>query len=216
MKQLISAMSCSVFALGFFALFGQQIAPVWSVEAKTKAAPTCRQKCASTRAECFKNNPKDKKPCVQKYVACMQDCLSASLQRSKTVCLDFEPPRWTLGTQYGVPASQAPGTRIFTLNRIRASVHNFVLASGSHTFNLAKVDVAPQPISNGQSLRLNNINVEFDFRQLGFRSAAVEFKFLDLGGLENLAVNGQPVPEPATLAVFGLGALALALRKRRN
>lgn len=39
MKPLISAMSCSVFALGFFALFGQQIAPVCSVEAKTKAAP---------------------------------------------------------------------------------------------------------------------------------------------------------------------------------
>jgi hypothetical protein len=45
----------------------------------------------------------------------------------------------------------------------------------------------------GQTIRTNNINLEFDFRQLGFKASQVEFDFLDLGGFENISVNGSPI-----------------------
>lgn len=108
------------------------------------------------------------------------------------VCVDFEPPL-TIGTQYGSPVGQSPGTTVFTTNGIPVSIYNFVFTGGGGTFNLAKIDAAPVPFGSGQNIRTNNINLEFDFSQLGFQPSQVEFEFLDLGGLENLSVNGSPL-----------------------
>jgi hypothetical protein len=42
-------------------------------------------------------------------------------------------------------------------------------------------------------MRTNNINLEFDFSNIGFAPSEVRFEFLDLGGAENLSVNGSPI-----------------------
>jgi hypothetical protein len=108
------------------------------------------------------------------------------------VCVDFEPPL-AAGTQYGQPVGQPNGTVIFTTNGIPVSIHDFVFAGGGGTFNLARIEVAPQPFGSGQSIRTNNINLEFDFNGIGFTPSQVQFEFLDLGGSENISVNGSPV-----------------------
>jgi len=44
-------------------------------------------------------------------------------------CVTFEPPL-AVGTQYGTPVGQAPGTVIFTTNQIPVSIQNFVTLGG--------------------------------------------------------------------------------------
>lgn len=107
------------------------------------------------------------------------------------VCVDFEPPL-ALGTQYGTPAGQAPGTVIFTSNGVPVSIHNFDFVGGGGTFNSARIEAAPAAFGSGQSMGINNINLEFDFSAVGFPASQVQFEFLDLGGSENIAVNGSP------------------------
>jgi hypothetical protein len=111
----------------------------------------------------------------------------------KVVCLDFEPPL-ALGTQYGAPVGQAPGDVAFTTNGVPVSVWDFVFTNGGGTFNLAQVDMAPVSFGIGQSIRLNNMNMELDFSGVGFQVSEVTVEFLDLGGFENLSVNGNPSP----------------------
>jgi Concanavalin A-like lectin/glucanases superfamily len=109
---------------------------------------------------------------------------------TREVCLGFEAPL-TVGTEYGAPAGQHSGDVMFTTNGIPVSVYDFNFAGGGGTFGLAKVDVAP--FGSGQSIRTNNINLEFDFGNIGFVPAAVKFEFLDLGGVENISVNSSPI-----------------------
>lgn len=109
---------------------------------------------------------------------------------TREICVRFEAPL-AVGTQYGTPAGQHSGDVIFTTNGIPVSVHDFNFAGGGGTFNLALIDVAP--FGSGQSLRTNNINLEFDFGNIGFVPSIVKFEFLDLGGIENIAVNGSPI-----------------------
>ena len=45
----------------------------------------------------------------------------------------------------------------------------------------------------GQSLWMTNINMLFDFRNIGFTVKRVKLNYLDLGGYENLAVNGSGI-----------------------
>lgn len=111
-----------------------------------------------------------------------------------TVCVDFESPLAS-GTQYGTPVGQSSGDVVFTTtNGITVKVFDFLYTGGGGTFNLAKIDAAPVTFGSGQSIRMNNTNVEFDFSSLGFSTSQVELEFLDLGGFENLSVNGSPSP----------------------
>jgi hypothetical protein len=107
-------------------------------------------------------------------------------------CLDFEAPL-TVGTQFGAPTGHQSGDVVFTTNNIPVSVHDCVFVGGGGTFNVALIDVAPVPFGSGQSLRTNNINVKFDFSNLGVAVSQVQFEFLDIGGFKNLSVNGSPV-----------------------
>jgi hypothetical protein len=107
------------------------------------------------------------------------------------ICVDFEPPI-ALGTEYGGPAGHASGTVVITTNGIAVSVADFEL--GGNTFlNLASVDTAPPALGTGQVLRLNNISLDVDLSALPFTAREVRLDFLDLGGTENLAVNGSAV-----------------------
>gem|GEM_PF-3562754 len=112
---------------------------------------------------------------------------------SGAACIGFgQPP--PSGTVYGAPVGTAPGSVVLTANGIKMSVHNFRWVSGGGTFNEARIEPPPIPFGTGQTIRTNNINLEFDFSGVGFSVARVELRYLDLGGIENLSVNGQPVP----------------------
>ena len=112
--------------------------------------------------------------------------------RNAGVCVDFERPLG-VGTQYGAPAGHKSGDVVFTTNGIPVSVHDFIFPGGGGTFNEARIDFAPVPFGSGQSIRTNNINLEFDFSGIGFAPSEVRFEFLDLGGFENISVNGSPI-----------------------
>ena len=111
---------------------------------------------------------------------------------AREVCVDFEPP-FTVGTQYGAPAGHQSGDVVFTTNGIPVSVHDFNFPGGGGTFNVAHIDVAPVAFGSGQSMRTNNINLEFDFGNIGFTPDEIRFEFLDLGGSENISVNGSQI-----------------------
>ena len=128
---------------------------------------------------------------------------------TRELCVRFEAPL-VVGTQYGAPAGQHSGDVIFTTNGISTSVHDFDFAGGGGTFNLAKVDLAP--FGSGQSMRTNNINLEFDFGNIGFVPTVVKLEFLDLGGTENISVNGSAiVPGDISAVPASLGGATVSV-----
>lgn len=106
-------------------------------------------------------------------------------------CVRFGPPP-AVGTTFGPPA-HGPGALAFIEAGIRVHVEAFQYAGGGGTMNSAQIVVPPTPIGNGQVGRANNINYDFDFSGLGWVPSSVDFVFLDMGGSENLGVNGSTV-----------------------
>ncbi len=118
--------------------------------------------------------------------------LPALPAEAQPVCVTFEPPAFPLGTTYGAPVGQVSGDLAFVSNGISGYVYKFSQVSGT-AFNRAFINVAPVSFSPGQSLRTNNIDLQFDFSGVGFSVKRVTLVYLDLGGYENLAVNGSGV-----------------------
>lgn len=114
--------------------------------------------------------------------------LFALPSQAQPVCINFEPPDFFLGDVFGRPVGQVSGDLAFSSNGIDGYVYNFLTSIGP-TFNKAYIDNAPVAFSPGQSLRANNINLLFDFTNLGFTVTKVTLSYLDLGGHENLAPN---------------------------
>ncbi len=137
--------------------------------------------------------------------------LAALPVHAQPACVTFEAPL-ALGTTYGAPVGQLPGALAFVSSGIPVRVDNFHLITGPLIFNRAYIDNAPFPFSPGQSIRTNNINLLFDFTGLPFRVSRVRLSFLDLGGYENLSINGSPVRigELTTLPV-ALGGVTVSV-----
>lgn len=104
--------------------------------------------------------------------------------------VDFERPL-LLHTRYGAPVGQQPGTVVFTSNCIGVSVDKFVRPDGTGTFGYGEIVLPPVPFGRGQVMRCNNINFVFDFSGMDSPVSLVYLEFLDLGGFENLSVNGS-------------------------
>lgn len=103
-------------------------------------------------------------------------------------CVDFGPPP-PLGTVWGAPVGQP----VNTLVHVEAGVRVFTAtALPGPVYNLARVENPPVPFGGGQTVRLDNIALRFDFTGGGTIPNNVEFEFLDLaaGAVENLGVNG--------------------------
>ena len=122
-------------------------------------------------------------------------------------CATFGPPP-AAGTQYGSPA-QTPGTKIFTAQGIGVSVQDFAFIGGGTTFNFARVEPATPTFGNGQIMHTNNITLEFDLGAL--HASSVTFAFLDLGGSEDLIVNGHPFAGDLTSAPPQLGGTSVSV-----
>ena len=118
--------------------------------------------------------------------------LLALPSQAQPACVTFEPPL-LVGTLFGAPVGQSSGDLIFTSSGIGAHVYNFKLLPAGTAFNRAYIDVAPVAFSPGQSIRTNNINLLFDLSGLPFPVKKVTLSYLDLGGYENLAVNGGAI-----------------------
>jgi hypothetical protein len=129
-----------------------------------------------------------------------------------STCIDFEAPL-AVGTEYGAPAGHASGDVVFTEAGIPVAVFDFSWTATTGTFNVAHVEAAPAGFGSGQVMRINNINLEFDFTTLGFTPSRVDLQFQDLGGNENLSVNGDPIPPfpgELTAAPSSLGGVGVA------
>ncbi len=69
---------------------------------------------------------------------------------------------------------------------------NSSILGGGSTFGFAEVTTA-SGIGTGQDMRTGNINLMFDFSELGITPDFVTFDFADYGGYENLSLNGGTV-----------------------
>jgi hypothetical protein len=147
-------------------------------------------------------------------IAAAASLLSASAPAlAASACVTFQPPL-VLGTVFGTPAGQMPGTVIFTSNGIRVSAEKFFTAPGSSFFNLARIEVPPVAFASGPSMRHNNINLRFRFQRLPFVSRNVTLSYLDLGGIENLGVNGSvPFIGDIASAPVLLGATSVSVTR---
>ena len=117
-------------------------------------------------------------------------CNPTPTPQPQVACVDFESPL-TVGTQYGAPVGNVPGDLVFSANNISVLVFDFLFVGGGGTFNVATVEPATPSFGTGQIINTNNINLEFDFSGLSFQTSQVALEFLDLGGFENLSINGS-------------------------
>jgi hypothetical protein len=113
------------------------------------------------------------------------------------VTFDYEPLYTTWGGSYG----NSPGDIVMSEDGVLMSVELFTL--GAYTgFNAAMIDLPIAGFGSIQTLRLNNISARFHFGGLPGAPGDVHFAFADLGGEENLQVNGAPVFEVPELGVL--------------
>ena len=122
----------------------------------------------------------------------------------------FEPPL-AVGDQFGAPAGHSPGDYAFTDGGVDVYVDKFQFIGGGTAFNVAEIDICPVAMGFNQSARPNNIALDFDFTTLGGIVSRVDFKFADLGGLENLAVNGALYVGDISSAPAALGGATVTV-----
>ncbi len=103
-------------------------------------------------------------------------------------CVTFN--NLAVGTQYGGAHGNSPGDLIFTENGIRVFVEEFQTGVGPF-FNTATVSMSG--FGSGNYMDVNNINLAFDFSGLSGAVSSVTLDYFDLGGIENIAVNGDPI-----------------------
>ncbi|HST59979.1 MAG TPA: hypothetical protein VLK84_14840 [Longimicrobium sp.] len=112
-----------------------------------------------------------------------------ALAAAAPACVEFTPP--APGTIWGSPVGHVPGQHVYTESSIDVLVQPFHWLGGGGAFNYAEIDLPPVVFANGQAAWTNNINLQFYFGNLGWLPNKVWFNYLDLGGHENLSVNGS-------------------------
>jgi hypothetical protein len=117
----------------------------------------------------------------------------AALAAPAPVCVRFNVP--ALGTVFGAPVGNPPGAVVFVENTIPVSVNRFLLSTGVWTYNWMRIENAPAAfaLAAGKTDHTNNTTAGFDFTGVGFPVNKVTFHWLNLGGYENLSVNGSPM-----------------------
>ncbi|HYW13929.1 MAG TPA: hypothetical protein VE871_18340 [Longimicrobium sp.] len=112
-----------------------------------------------------------------------------SLAGGAPLCVKFTPP--PPGTIWGSPVGHVPGQLVHTENAIDVLVQPFHWLGGGGSFNYAEIDLPPVAFGSGQVALTNNINLQFYFGNITWIPTKVYFDYLDLGGHENLSVNGS-------------------------
>ncbi len=116
--------------------------------------------------------------------------------------VDFET--LAAGSTYGTAAGNAPGDVILTQDDIQVSVEEFYLTASSFT-GFVEAEAGGQTATEfpTQPLSLNNISVKFDLSGVSFPVGYVSLQYVDLGGEENISVNGGTINEVAALTAVG-------------
>lgn len=165
-------------------------APVRAVEA------SCTRDCArSCQAQC-----PDRQCVLECQVACSERCTPCN------TCLSFDATRLK-------SAGAPPGSIVLVNAGVTMAVDTFHLASGATTFGTFGLGLPPLPFGSGPVLNSNNINLVFDYAGAAFTPSEVQLEFLDLGGVQNLSINGSapfvggltgapPVLAGVTVSVF--------------
>jgi hypothetical protein len=104
-------------------------------------------------------------------------------------CVHFESQ--PLGNQYGGAVGNALQEVIFVENSIPVFVDSFFWSPRLGAFNFCEIYESFFDIGLMQIMWTNNINLGFDLTRLGFPAGYVQFEYGDLGGMENLSVNGD-------------------------
>jgi hypothetical protein len=96
---------------------------------------------------------------------------------------------------FGSPVGTPIGAVVWTENGIPVSVQRFLQITGAWSYGSLRIENAPGvfTLAAGKTGHANNINVGFDFTGVGFPVKKVTFNWLNLGGTENLSVNGSPI-----------------------
>ena len=112
---------------------------------------------------------------------------------AQTAVVDFESQ--TIGTVFGGSFGDVPGDVVFTKDGIDVSVETDLSASFS------KVTIGGFTDSSFPSTpaTISNINLRFDFSNLGFEVKKVTFEYVDFGGDENLGVNDSVIELPVLI-----------------
>lgn len=118
--------------------------------------------------------------------------------RANHVTHDLVP----LGSAWGGIHGNVPGDPMFSEDSIALTVHDFWSGGAPCCFVEARIlpevtDVSGASVFGSvQTLRVNNVNVRYDFAGIPFGDPdTLKFDFLDLGGTVNLEVNGAGLVE---------------------
>jgi hypothetical protein len=95
-----------------------------------------------------------------------------------------------LGDTWSAAAGATPGDLMFTEDGIPVTIGEMDWGTGSMGFNLCKVEGASGSFGTGNIMNINNVSNEYGISSLGITVRSVSFEYLDLGGMENLQVNG--------------------------
>lgn len=102
-----------------------------------------------------------------------------------------------VGTRFGQNFGNTPGQVVLAQDGIQMSFENYLLSSqGYMNFVEGQIDGQyAEAYFPSRALSMDNINVRFDFTQVGFDVDRVSLEYVELGPLSNLSVNGQPLIE---------------------
>jgi len=112
--------------------------------------------------------------------------------------IDFESH--PAGAVYGSPALPS-GSLAFTESGVPFRLRTFTSTAGASSYNAARISSS----AAGQSLELNNVMLAADFSAFNGEVNEVVIEYVDLGGQENLRVNGS------SLQTGDLGAFVSAV-----
>jgi hypothetical protein len=135
----------------------------------------------------------------------------SAVMAAPPACVTFgpNPPPWTV---WGAPVAQAPGTVVHNELSIDVSVERLVVPGGA-LYNQVRVEPAAA-IGWGtfNSARHIDIATRYHFMAAGgWVPNHVRFRYQDLGGIENLAINGALYVGNLAGAPGGLGGAAVVV-----
>ena len=106
--------------------------------------------------------------------------------QSQDACVTFdelEPEQEFNGEEF------PEGSLLFEENNIPVTMHTFYWANGGNGYNWARAIPATPEFGEGNVMWTNNVNLGFDFTNLGFVPNMVTFAYKNDGGSENIQVN---------------------------